>query len=220
MGGTWTAPYPAGPNVRRMRFPSPFSVAFLGLAGLLVAAALGAAAYWVSADDSPGLSDGSVAAGRPLSPTDEDGRARTLTTTPVRTGRAIFRAECGGCHTLGAAGTRGTAGPNLDRRSPDVAQVREQVSGGGGGMPAFGAVLSAGEINRVAVFVAGSARPPAPATTNSTPVAPPTRTDDSGGDDDDSSGSDDSSSDDDSGGDDDSGKGRGRGRGGDDSRDD
>lgn len=213
MGGTWTAPYPAGPNVRRMRFPSPFSVAFLALAGLLVAAALGAAAYWVSADDSPGLSEGSVAAGRPLSPTDEDGRARTTATTPVRPGRAIFRAECGGCHTLGAAGTRGTAGPNLDRRSPDVAEVRAQVSGGGGGMPAFGAVLSAQEINRVAVYVAGSARAPAPATTNSTPVTPPTSTDDSGGDDD-------SFDSDDSGGDDDSGKGRGRGRGGDDSRDD
>jgi mono/diheme cytochrome c family protein len=183
-----------------MRFPSPFSVAFLGLGGLLVAAALGAAAYWVSADDSPGLSEGSVAAGRPLSPTDEDGRVRTIT-TPVRTVRAIFRAECGGCHTLAAAGTRGTAGPDLDRRAPEVAQVRAQVSGGGGGMPAFGAVLSADEINRVAVYVAESARPPAPATTNSTPVAPPTRTDDSGGDDD-------------------SGKGRGRGRGGDDSRDD
>lgn len=203
-----------------MKLPSPFSWAFLAVAGLLCAVALGAAAYWVAADDSPGLSQNSVAAGSPLVPLDEDGRVRTarartaetVPAVPVRRGRAVFAAECAGCHTLAAARARGDVGPNLDVLSPSVARVRAQVTSGGGGMPAFGGALSPQEIRNVAVYVAGSARRPRPATTTrSIPVTPPPRT--VTDDDDDSRGRDDDS-------DDDSGKGRGRGRGGDDDRDD
>lgn len=194
-----------------MRVPSPFSWAFLALAGLLCAFALGVAAYWIAGDESSGLSANAVAAGKPLVPLDEDGNVRTAESAargrgrgsaaaPVRRGRVVFAAECAGCHSLDAARARGTIGPDLDALSPSVAEVRRQVTAGGGGMPAFGGALSPAEIRNVAVYVAGSARRPrAPSTTRSTPVAPPTVTDD---DDDD---------------DDDSGKGRGRGRGGDDS---
>ncbi|MCC6832869.1 MAG: c-type cytochrome [Thermoleophilia bacterium] len=194
-----------------MRFPSPFSWAFLAVAGVLCAVALGATAYWVAADESPGLSQNSVAAGTPLVPLDEDGRVRTATPAastaaarvapPARTGRAVFAAECAGCHTLDAAGARGTVGPDLDSLAPSVARVRAQVTAGGGGMPAFGGALSSAEIGNVAAYVARIARPPAATTTRSTPVTPPpTVTDDDDGDDD--------------------GSGRGRGRSGDDSDDD
>ena len=72
-------------------------------------------------------------------------------------GEAIFVENCGGCHTLAAADTSGTTGPNLDERMPDTATVEEQVRNGGGGMPAFEGELSDDEITAVAEYVSSSA---------------------------------------------------------------
>jgi cbb3-type cytochrome c oxidase subunit III len=51
-------------------------------------------------------------------------------------GQALFKAKCGGCHTLAAAGTPGTVGPNLDAAfvAPraegfDESTIREVVLG-------------------------------------------------------------------------------------------
>jgi cytochrome c551 len=63
---------------------------------------------------------------------------------------------CGNCHTLEAAGSSGATGPNLDDLQPDFATVVEQVTNGGGGMPAFGGDLSEQEINDVAAYVVES----------------------------------------------------------------
>ena len=39
------------------------------------------------------------------------------------TGKSLFKADCGACHTLANAGTQGTIGPNLDSAfGPDKAQ--------------------------------------------------------------------------------------------------
>ena len=64
---------------------------------------------------------------------------------------------CGGCHTLQAAGSSGTAGPNLDALRPSSAAVADQVTSGGGGMPSFGGTLSSTDIQSLANWVAGSA---------------------------------------------------------------
>ena len=64
---------------------------------------------------------------------------------------------CGDCHTLAAAGSSGTTGPNLDDLQPDFDTVVEQVTNGGGGMPAFGGMLTEQEINDVAAYVSESA---------------------------------------------------------------
>jgi mono/diheme cytochrome c family protein len=72
-------------------------------------------------------------------------------------GEAVFTENCGGCHTLAAAGTNGTTGPNLDELKPDMATVEEQVRTGGGGMPAFEGQLSDAEIMAVAEYVAQNA---------------------------------------------------------------
>ena len=73
-------------------------------------------------------------------------------------GAAVFAsAGCGGCHTLGAAGSSGVAGPNLDDLQPSEEDVAEQVRNGGGGMPAFGDQLSDAEIEAVARYVSESA---------------------------------------------------------------
>jgi cytochrome c6 len=73
-------------------------------------------------------------------------------------GKQVFAdAGCGGCHTLEAAGATGTRAPNLDERKPSFEEAVEQVTNGGGGMPAFKDKLSEQEIADVAAFVSESA---------------------------------------------------------------
>jgi cbb3-type cytochrome c oxidase subunit III len=72
-------------------------------------------------------------------------------------GREIFIAKCGGCHTLKAAGTTGTAGPNLDQLKPQFDRAKQQVINGGGIMPAFKDTLTAAQIDAVARYVAEQA---------------------------------------------------------------
>jgi mono/diheme cytochrome c family protein len=75
---------------------------------------------------------------------------------PAADGKAVFTDTCGGCHTLSAAGTSGTTGPNLDDVSLDAAAIEGIVRDGRGGMPSFGGNLSDDEIAAVAAFVAGN----------------------------------------------------------------
>ena len=67
------------------------------------------------------------------------------------------QAGCGGCHTLNAAGSTGTNGPNLDSLRPSAAAVADQVTYGGGGMPSFGGSLSSTDIQALATWVSQSA---------------------------------------------------------------
>jgi mono/diheme cytochrome c family protein len=71
-------------------------------------------------------------------------------------GKKVFTANCGSCHTLTAAGTSGTVGPNLDDTSLSPTEIEATVRGGRGAMPAFAGQLSDAEIAAVATFVAGS----------------------------------------------------------------
>jgi mono/diheme cytochrome c family protein len=100
---------------------------------------------------------------------DDEGAATTASTLPAATGGAtdtgaaadgasVFAsAGCGSCHTLKAAGSSGSVGPNLDELQPSKDRVAQQVRNGGGGMPAFGDQLSDAEIDAVAEYVASSA---------------------------------------------------------------
>jgi mono/diheme cytochrome c family protein len=65
----------------------------------------------------------------------------------------VFESTCATCHTLAAAGSTGTVGPNLDQLKPSDALVVHQVTNGGGGMPAFGSSLSKAQIQSVAKYV-------------------------------------------------------------------
>ena len=71
-------------------------------------------------------------------------------------GKEIFVANCGSCHTLEEAGTKGNIGPVLDDVSVDFDGVVQQVTNGGGGMPAFQGTLSEQQIQDVAAFVVAS----------------------------------------------------------------
>jgi uncharacterized cupredoxin-like copper-binding protein/mono/diheme cytochrome c family protein len=77
----------------------------------------------------------------------------TLGGDPVD-GAAVFKsAQCGGCHTLAAAGSTGTFGPNLDTLAPGQAAIVMQVTQGGGRMPSFASTLSTQQIADVAAYV-------------------------------------------------------------------
>jgi mono/diheme cytochrome c family protein len=72
-------------------------------------------------------------------------------------GKAVFTsAGCVGCHTLSAAGSTGTVGPNLDDAKPSLSLVIERVTHGAGAMPNFSTQLSAKQIADVAAFVVSS----------------------------------------------------------------
>jgi cbb3-type cytochrome c oxidase subunit III len=72
-------------------------------------------------------------------------------------GKTIFKAKCGGCHTLADAGTTGTQGPNLDALKPPFAVAKHQVEVGGGIMPAFKGTLTDKQIAAVAKYVSSVA---------------------------------------------------------------
>jgi mono/diheme cytochrome c family protein len=74
-------------------------------------------------------------------------------------GKKVFTSDCGSCHTMADAGTNGQVGPNLDELQPDFMLVRDQVTNGGGTMPAFGkqGILSAKQIDNVAAYVSSKA---------------------------------------------------------------
>ena len=79
----------------------------------------------------------------------------------VAAGMKVFdTAGCASCHTLAAAGSTGTVGPNLDQLKPSDALVVHQVTNGGGGMPAFNSILSKTQIQSVALFVSSVAGKP------------------------------------------------------------
>ncbi len=72
-------------------------------------------------------------------------------------GKTIFTSQCASCHTLAAAGTHGTIGPNLDQLKPSQPVVQHQVENGGGVMPAFKGRLTPQQITAVSQFVSSSA---------------------------------------------------------------
>ena len=88
--------------------------------------------------------------------------AQSVTTSAASgavSGEKVFEsAGCANCHTLAAAHSTGSVGPNLTKLKPSVTAVQSQVIHGGGIMPAFGGTLSKAQIQAVAEFVAAAAR--------------------------------------------------------------
>lgn len=123
------------------------------VAGLLLAAALAGC----------GGGNGGMMGGRGgmmgSSPTGTNAGTNTGSGTDTSSGgRALFVEYCGGCHTLAAAGTGGTVGPNLDRARPDLDHVVEVVTNGTGAMPAFGSRLTRAQVQAIARYVNSAAR--------------------------------------------------------------
>ena len=86
----------------------------------------------------------------------QNGYVRQVNLASLTTGASIFKlGPCAGCHTLAAAGTHGTTGPNLDQIAKllTFAIVQRQVTNGGALMPAFAATLTPTQIKAVAQYV-------------------------------------------------------------------
>jgi mono/diheme cytochrome c family protein len=72
-------------------------------------------------------------------------------------GKAVFTsAGCVGCHTLAAANSHGTVGPNLDDVKPPLSLAVARVTQGKNAMPSFKAQLTAKQIADVTAFVVKS----------------------------------------------------------------
>lgn len=72
-------------------------------------------------------------------------------------GKTIWTQQgCGNCHTLAAAGSSGTVGPNLDDLKPDYQAVTAQITNGGGPMQAYKGTLTTQQIADLAAYVVTS----------------------------------------------------------------
>jgi mono/diheme cytochrome c family protein len=73
----------------------------------------------------------------------------------VPDGKALFAGTCGSCHTLKAAGTDGTFGPNLDQLRPSKQIVLTTIKTGPGAMPA--GLFKGAKAEAIADFVSSNA---------------------------------------------------------------
>lgn len=72
---------------------------------------------------------------------------------PAAGSRIFTSAGCVACHTLAAAGAKGTIGPSLDARKPTLERVVAMVTSGSGVMPSFKSSLTPQQIADVAAYV-------------------------------------------------------------------
>ena len=68
------------------------------------------------------------------------------------------KAQCGVCHTLQAAGSKGLIGPNLDQLKPQISQIIFAVTNGIGVMQSWEGILTYEEIEAVAYYIFNSTK--------------------------------------------------------------
>jgi cytochrome c oxidase subunit 1 len=138
------------PEPPRPRFgwDVPFAEAAVMLTVLFLVAVAAAAGYVVGRE-----SGGSGPATVPTTTREAPASADT-----ANGARVYASAGCGGCHTLGPAGSTGTVGPVLDGAGLGATLVADRVRNGSGAMPAFEGRLSDAEIADVAAFVSEASR--------------------------------------------------------------
>ena len=86
-------------------------------------------------------------------PSEEEGGETAAAGPDAAAGKEVFSEQCSVCH--GADGLGGNGGPDLTTmpKAKEQAGAEEQVTNGGGGMPAFAGTLSEEEIANVAAYV-------------------------------------------------------------------
>jgi mono/diheme cytochrome c family protein len=120
-----------------------------GLVAILVLIALPASQVGCGGDDDDG--------GATEATTTETATTETTTTEGAggAAGEELFVSGCGSCHTLAAAGTTGTIGPNLDDLAPPKDEVLKVIAEGPGSMPAE--IYTGKEAEQVADYVSSAA---------------------------------------------------------------
>lgn len=132
----------------------------IGLGALTVAfggAACGGSDATSSASDAAAAATDSASAAV-SSATEAASSAAAGAAGDATAGKAVFTANCAGCHTLADAGAAGTVGPNLDEAKPALEKIIERVTNGAAPMPAFGkdGKLDATQIADVAAYVSSA----------------------------------------------------------------
>ena len=86
---------------------------------------------------------------------DSESQEAVASVAQIELGLEVYnnKAQCGMCHTLQSAGSKGQIGTNLDQLRPLMPQVIAAVINGIGVMPAFEGILSSEEIEAVSYFV-------------------------------------------------------------------
>jgi mono/diheme cytochrome c family protein len=85
-------------------------------------------------------------------------KTTTQTSATTGPGKQLFTSTCASCHTLAAAGTKGTVGPNLDTLKPDATRVLNALKIGGRGTGMMPKNLYQGQqAQQVADFVSAAA---------------------------------------------------------------
>jgi mono/diheme cytochrome c family protein len=144
-------PVTGGYRLRAMR--RPIMLLVLGLATL---ALLAAGCFEGEVTATPETVEGTI----PEETTgggDADLPALELTGDATAGEEVYASAGCGACHTLSAAGSSGTVGPNLDDAQPSYELAVQRITLGQGGMPSFSEQLEPQQIADVAEFVSSSA---------------------------------------------------------------
>ena len=91
----------------------------------------------------------------------DSGHTQTTAWARSSNARSLFQANCGSCHKLRDAGTKGTAGPNLDKRFEDARPkkikriTKRAIINGDESMPA--GILTGRKAKTVAEYVAAVA---------------------------------------------------------------
>ncbi len=139
----------------RPDFPGRFLALFIAAAALFTAGML--ATVVVVAKESEGK-EAAPGQGETVPPAQAPPTQPPTTggepSSDARAGERVFKAAgCGSCHTLAAAGAKGTVGPDLDQARPDRALIVDRVTNGKGVMPPFKGQLSEEEIRDVAAYV-------------------------------------------------------------------
>jgi mono/diheme cytochrome c family protein len=142
-----------------LRFLDRGSMILAAAGAVLLVVLLFAGPSLIGANKSSAYTVGSQGSG--TSSQKQSTGAKTTGTTngsAAGAGAQVFAsAGCGNCHTLKAARTTGTVGPNLDDLQPSASTVSSIVKSGGGGMPSFSGQLSDAQITAVAAYVSGAA---------------------------------------------------------------
>ncbi len=114
--------------------------------------------YRATHDSKSGGASGSSTAGStpPASTPSTTTPSSSAVAGDAAAGKQVFATTCAACH--GMSGHGGAGGPDL-RTMPlakTAAGVTQQVTNGGGGMPAFGSQLSKQQIADVAAYVSST----------------------------------------------------------------
>lgn len=144
----------------RPDFPGRYLGPFIAVVVLFTAGMLATVVF--VARESEGKEAAAPGRTETVSPATETAPPATETAPPATgqppgdaaAGEQVFKtAGCASCHTLAAAGARGTVGPNLDQARPDLAVIVDRVTNGKGVMPPFKGSLTAKQIEDVAAYV-------------------------------------------------------------------